>query len=151
MIVTTSCKPSLKFNNVCIFVGAMGIAGAVGAWWATKTFPGIDIKEIGSVFASVSGTLLGFLIAALSILATVLDRTLLQNMRKSGHLEVLMNELHNAGIAFLIVLLLAFGILFSDGDSQKNVAIVAGGAMSAALTLLARAGNKFIMVMMNIR
>ena len=144
MNIVMSCVNYSTMRMAVIYSFIIGIAGVYAAWTAITAFPNIDLKEIGSVSAAISGTLLGFLITAFSILATILGRPLLRNMRKTGHFHILLQELLLAGIAFLIVLILAFFILFTDGEWQKYMTTFCAGSMCFALSLLSSAGNKLI-------
>jgi hypothetical protein len=62
-----------------------------------------DLMAMASTFAAVAGTLLGFVVAALSILASLMDRTLVANLRKTGHFSTLLHELYQVAAAFVIV------------------------------------------------
>ena len=49
------------------------------------------LHSISSVLIGTSGTILGFMIAAISIIAALMDRTLIKNLKKTGHFGILMN------------------------------------------------------------
>jgi hypothetical protein len=81
------------------------VAGAAG--WATSHFSllvGIGIPEIrngAGVIAQLSGTMLGFVLAALAILLTVVNTRLIRNMQRTGHFSVLLRR--------MLICLLSFG------------------------------------------
>ncbi len=46
-----------------------------------------ELHSIAGVIAGVSGTLLGFLITSMALITAIMDRTLIANMRKTGHYQ----------------------------------------------------------------
>lgn len=101
---------------------------------------------IASTFASISATLLGFIIAALSILASLMDRTLLKNMNKTGHFSVLLDELRVAAEFFLLVVVVSLISLFLPSPVLQAGIAVSAGAMSCGVLVLVKAGWKFFRV-----
>lgn len=51
-----------------------------------------QIYSAAGVIAGVSATLLGFLITAVALITALMDRTLIINMRKTGHYRVLVGD-----------------------------------------------------------
>lgn len=64
--------------------------------------------EFIKMLAGIAGTLLGFLIGAVSLLTAVMDRTLIQNMRINGQYGVLVNATFKACLSLLILLTICF-------------------------------------------
>lgn len=52
-----------------------------------------DLRTAAGVIAQVSATLAGFLLAVLSILATIANTKLVRNMQKTGHFRFLLKRL----------------------------------------------------------
>lgn len=125
------------------------LSGGVGiiAWWR-----GADINETlgGQILASftgVSGTLLGFAIAALSILMAIHDSTLLRNLAKTGHRDILFHELFLTASAFLIALLISVFGLFFPPNWKAYALGASAAALVMALMLLLSSGRKFYKVL----
>lgn len=60
-----------------------------------------DLTAIAGTFASVAGTLLGFTIAALSILLAVSEKQLIVNLRKIGHYDAILHDLYFTAAGYL--------------------------------------------------
>lgn len=58
-----------------------------------------------SILASVSSTLLGFIIAAATILISILDKPFIQNLNKTGHLSKVWHQLVHSGTSMLLALI----------------------------------------------
>ncbi|MFZ1535793.1 MAG: hypothetical protein WAT23_00180 [Chromatiaceae bacterium] len=122
--------------SVCVGLAYLGLATRQAA----------ELAGIASTFASIAATLIGFIIAALSILASLMDRTLLKNMNKTGHFDVLLGELRDAAWAFLLVLVLALVSLFLPYPLLQAGISVSAGAMACGVLVLIQAGWKFFRV-----
>ncbi|ENO0459396.1 hypothetical protein ACAK56_003423 [Salmonella enterica] len=70
---------------------------------------------IVTTMAGLAGTLLGFLITAVALLTAVMDRTLLTNMRKTGHYQRLMKGIFQTSGLFLMQIILLVICLFLSG------------------------------------
>lgn len=72
-------------------------AWAVGrALWYWSLLQGLgagDIRTAAGVVAQLSGTMLGFVLAALAVLTTVLDTVLVRNMQRTGHFRLLLRRM----------------------------------------------------------
>ncbi len=75
-----------------------------------------QLYEIAKVLAGVSGTLLGFLITAITLLTAVMDRQLVANMRRTGHYQRLLKETFYTCAFLLILLVNSIFMLFIKGD-----------------------------------
>jgi hypothetical protein len=129
-------------------VASAGIAYL--AWDSLGVQVDLDLKPMLGAFASVSATLLGFLLAALAILRAAEGRTLVANMRKTGHSDTLLNEMFFAAVSCFIVLLTSLAGFFVAGKALIYVyAFVAGSATFMFVELWA-SGRKFYQVMINL-
>ncbi|WP_131176925.1 hypothetical protein [Phytopseudomonas dryadis] len=80
------------FSTVCLAVSmAPGIPGRI-----TDTI---------SVLSSVSATLLGFIIAAATLLISLIDRPFIRNLNKTGHMSQLWRQLVGSGTGMLLALI----------------------------------------------
>ena len=102
---------------------------------------GEQVSNIAGTFAAVSGTLMGFLVAALSILTSLIHRRLIENMRKTGHWDYLLRRIYKAASAFLVVLVLSLMVLFIMGPWKHWLMVTASGLMLLAIWQLVSAGK----------
>ncbi len=123
------------------------VLGGLAVWYFMVDAPADKLRNIAGTFAAVAGTLMGFMIAALSILTAMVNRRLIANLRQTGHYNRLLHELFLASAAYLVTLILALVSLFlSDAWVLQSVAL-ATAAMIAATVLFVFAGHKFTLVM----
>lgn len=119
--------------------------------WVSLNVPGFgDLKPLLGAFASVSATLLGFLLAALAVLRAAEGRTLAENMKKTGHSDVILRAMFFAAGSCFIVLLASLSGFFVTGKVLICVtAFVAGSSTFMFIELLVT-GRKFYQVMINL-
>ncbi|TAN12942.1 MAG: hypothetical protein EPN34_03200 [Burkholderiaceae bacterium] len=98
---------------------------------------------------TVATTLLGFTLAALAIVASITQTTLVQRMHKTGHYDDLLRTLFYAGAVFLAIDMLGFALLFGT-PATTGVMSVALALHAAALVLLIDAARKFRLVLTNL-
>ena len=101
-------------------------------------------------YTSVAGTLLGFLIAAVAILTAVVNRRLIQNMVKTGHYRVLLHEMYGTSVALLASTGAGLIAILAPDTWVVNSMWVCVSTLTFGLLLLASAGRKFYIVMINI-
>lgn len=126
---------------------AIAIGGVYAAW---QLLGGATKSEIGVVlgaFISVSVTLLGFLLAALSILSALVNRRLVMNMQKTGHYQQLTKEMFVTAAAYLVAMVLSLLALFLDGDALRYACAITSGAVLFATLEMISSGLKFYRVM----
>lgn len=122
------------------------IAAGYLAWSGIAEKSAQDLVSIASSFASVSGTLFGFLLAALSILTALSDRLLVANMIKTGHYKKLLHELYMAASFYLAVVIISLAALFVPNESLPWLVIIAASLMVTATLVFASAFKKFYTV-----
>lgn len=126
---------------------AIAVGGAYAAW---RLLDGASKSEMGTLlgaFTSVSVTLLGFLLAALSILSALVNRRLVMNMQKTGHYEELTKDMFVTAAAYLVAMVLSLLALFLDGDALRYAAAATSGAVLFATLEMIASGHKFYRVM----
>lgn len=136
------------------------VAAGLGAWCVldsgASSWCGGDgrtaseIYQVVGQFSSISGVLLGFLIAALSILTTIGDRQLIANLSKTGHLPVLLREMFFASNAFLVTLSLSLMCLFLPLPYAAHLGAFVVGIFAFSTGILVSAGRKFYIVLINL-
>lgn len=78
---------------------------------------GGDAHNVVTLFAQISATMLGFLIAALSILASISGHRLLRQMQRLGHYRVLLRRFFINSTAFAAAMVAALvSIVFRDSN-----------------------------------
>lgn len=102
-----------------------------------------DLKGIAGVLAGVSGTLLGFLITAVALLTSVMDRTLVANMRMTGHYQRLVRETFYACIMLLCMLVASIVSLFLDACSMQVAFAVLAFFSVLSLMYMVESGWRF--------
>ncbi len=105
---------------------------------------------IGSAVASVSATLLGFLAAALAILASIDQTHLVGMMKKSGHYQDLLHTVMWAATAFFLSLVLSM-VIVAGWSHPLWLRDVLLAIMLAALASLVDVGRKFWMTLSHLR
>lgn len=132
------------------------VAGAVIALasWHFGWAPGLPDQSAvlgfaGSV-ASIAATMLGFMLAALAVLASISNTTLVERMKKTGHYDDLLHTIFFGSLLFLAIVLGGFALLFGAPPVRWLLAVMLGLHM-AALVSLADIGRKFYLVLCNLR
>ncbi|QVM94155.1 hypothetical protein JYG36_13565 [Pseudomonas sp. SORT22] len=114
------------------------------------SFQPSDITTLANAIASSSGTILGFLITAIALMASVMDRGLLKNLRATGGYRVLISGSFTCAALFLTLLALSLSLLL-PGASQAHwllLATIFVGVLAAIN--LALSGLGFYRVIMSI-
>lgn len=71
-----------------------------------------QLSQIAQTLASASGTILGFLITAIALMASVMDRSLLANLRATGGYQVLIKRFFVCAALHLCLLTVSIALLF---------------------------------------
>ena len=132
----------------------------IGAWVLTmfitlsKGFvPDVSetvVSSIGGTLASIGSTMLGFLLAALAIIASINHTHLVKMMRTTGHYQDLLKTIFTGCIAFVLIIFAGGVWLFSSKSPPDwSVALVLGLHASAFVSLI-DIGRKFWLVLRNL-
>lgn len=135
------------------FLTAGVLAVAVGVWLnLTGTVPAPSVQDRIAVYgtvAQVCGTLGGFLLAALAIVASISNTALLKAMRESGHYDALLKHMFTGTLLFLsatvVCILVVLGV-------NLPTWVHAGlfGTMASGLVVLSIAGWQFWLTLVNV-
>lgn len=101
------------------------------------------LHAIMNALAGASGTMLGFLITALSIIAALMDRTLIANLKKTGHFDVLVGDSLVACASLMLCLAMSLVALFMSGDHLRWVAAAAFFFIVFGFLCLCQVGIRF--------
>jgi hypothetical protein len=129
-----------------------GIAAAAGAWhWAV--YPTLDAAGavgLGGTVASISTTMLGFMLAALAVLASINHTHLVNMMRTYGHYRDLLITMMIGCLLFMACAILGFAMLFGLPSNAKLVCFLIALHVSALVSLI-DVGRKLWLVLSNLR
>lgn len=114
-----------------------------------RYFSDIEESKISAALgpiAGFTGTLLGFLITAVALLTAVMDRPLVENMRKTGHYQRLISETFATCVGFLVSTLVCIYAMLFDGKALFYLfsEIIFLVVLSCVLTI--EAGRRFLNV-----
>lgn len=118
--------------------------------WGQPLIAGSDRATILATLAQVASTMLGFMLAALAIVASINHTHLVRMMRKSGHYESLLATLFVGSAAFFVCAIACFAVLLGF-PSGRAVAAALIGLHVAAVAALLDTGRKFWLVLTNLR
>lgn len=105
-----------------------------------------DARLTATTMVALSGTLIGFMMASLSMLVSAADRPFLQNLRRSGHFKGLVREILTTVILWLAVIVVALAGHFVVGDYQRYVVAIATALLTLSFIHFLIVGRKFKMV-----
>lgn len=131
----------------------MGTA-ASGACWFWNVYPSFKeeatLSAFGGSVASISSTMLGFLLAALAVLASISHTHLLKVMREQGYYRDLLDTMLIGFLLFLLCAISGFGLLFGIQLTPK-IGFVLVGLHTAAVISLFDIGRKLWLVLRNLK
>ncbi|WP_157659071.1 hypothetical protein [Thauera butanivorans] len=127
---------------------------AITLWVASGqllTFlPESEVRSAVGIGAQISATMLGFLIAAMSILASISGHRLLRNMQRTGHYRVLLRRLFWNASAYGVSMALAVGGVVLKGAWFDWVALLTLSCFIFSTLLLVDIAWRFWLVLSNI-
>lgn len=132
------------------------VLGASAGYWALhwNTYPTFaDVaaaSAFGGTVASISTTMLGFLLAALAVLASISHTHLLGVMREQGHYCDLLDTMLVGFVFFLVCAIEGFSVLFGVSLTPWLGSALVGTLVAAFVSLL-DIGRKLWLVLRNLR
>jgi hypothetical protein len=131
----------------------MGLVASSASWF-WDVYPSFKeeatLSAFGGSVASISSTMLGFLLAALAVLASISHTHLLKVMREQGYYRDLLDTMLIGFLLFLLCAISGFGLLFGMQLSSK-VGMVLIGLHTAAVVSLLDIGRKLWLVLRNLK
>lgn len=132
--------------SLVIAFGGLGFAASA----EVNGLPVSDMRVAAGALAQVAATMLGFIVAALSILTAVVNNRLMRNMQRTGHYRVLLREMFHCALAFGATAVCGLaGILLPEARLGYAL-LVAVFFMSYSACVFVVAGRKFWMVLISI-
>ena len=127
------------------------MAGAAAWWLGVYPMPAVDAAAaLGGTLASVGATMLGFMLAALAVLASINHTHLVNMMRTTGHYHDLLVTLFTGCALFLLCTMSGFLLVFNVTPRPWLMAGIVG-LHASALVSIVDIGRKFWMVLVNLR
>ncbi len=108
------------------------------------------LRDAANIVISPAGTILGFTVTAMSILLTIGNTTLLENLRKNGQLKQLLTDLFIAATFFGMCLMLELPAGFVPQEIAAGLLAAGVGAFVGASIRMIQAGHRFYLVITHI-
>ncbi|HDS1797561.1 TPA: hypothetical protein QEM76_000195 [Pseudomonas putida] len=127
--------------------------GAALVAYSFYRWPGVDTAQLYSasgVIAGVCATLLGFLVTAVAIVTALVDKTLIANMRKTGHYRVLMRDTFLTCAMLLLTLGISCAALVTAASWMNIVGTAIAFLLALSLLYAYESGRRFALVVMTI-
>ena len=128
------------------------VAFVVGSTCYYTDFPDLkpeDLRNTAGVFAQIGSTMLGFMLAALAVVASISGSKLVQVMVKTGHYHDMLQEMFLSSVLFLVCTLMSCTLLLTSFGGETFLAALVGLHV-AALSSLLRVGKMLWLVLMNL-
>lgn len=109
-----------------------------------------ELRSVSSVIAQIGASMLGFILAALSVLTAVANTRLLRNMMRTGHYGVLLQRMYGCIVALGVVTVFALGFLFMPTINNFLAYPLAGLGILSTI-LVSDMLQKFWMVLSHLR
>lgn len=119
-------------------------------WSHIDTYSVDALHNAASAFAGVTATMLGFMIAALSILTAVANQKLLRNMQRTGHYKKLLHELYHASAAYAAGMVASLTSIFLSVPYLSWSMTATIFAVTYSTAMIISVGHKFWVVLANI-
>lgn len=131
--MTISAKGLVFWASSGIAAGL--VAYSAGRWQILAALSSADAKSGASVVAQLSGTMLGFVLAALAILTALGNTTIFSNMQQTGHVAVLLKRMLGSIVAFGVVTVLGTSMLFVPSVDIHWIYVLLGAAVFSIILL----------------
>ena len=130
----------------------IGISAAIAwlLWSHIDTFSDDALHNASSAFAGVTATMLGFMIAALSILTAVANQKLLRNMQRTGHYKKLLHELYHTSAAYAAGMVASLTSIFLSAPYISWSMTLTIFAVTYSTLMIISVGHKFWVVLINL-
>lgn len=143
---------NIRFGLLVAFVSALA------GWQLHGVFPPADTKAldtsslitIAATLAAIGATMMGFLLAALAVLASIAGTRLLRNMQRTGHYHVLLSRLLLSALFFLLLMLASVAAMLLVRSYPPIWTIIISLLLASVVTLI-DASQKFAMVLFSLK
>lgn len=108
-----------------------------------------DSRVAAGIFAQIAATMLGFLIAAISIIASISSNKFIKELKKSGHYDNLLRTLFFCSSAYAVAMITSLGALMTKLCFPWPP-LISLATFSFATLLLIDVGRKLWLVLNNL-
>lgn len=126
---------------------AIGAAVSAIAIYAMEQLRPDAVRTIASALSSIAASMIGFVVAAVAIVWSARDKTLLANMQKTGHYHDLVDELCYSVVLYLISMVVSVAALFLTDAWVFAITAIALGSGIFGTVLFISSGYKFYLVL----
>ena len=131
-----------KMNSALLLSLLIGCGIGFLYWFKLPHMPVAAIPNFMTTLSSVFATLLGFIITAIALLASLLDKPLLKNMQKTGHYKRLMTDAFYTCLVLLVLVLTCWIGLMLQSKHQEIVAAILIGLVVMSMLCLLQTGRR---------
>jgi len=157
MPIFQQAKPLNKIVNIFITFALSFFAGWVAWEYADVYLSDLSSNngpyELAKQIASIAGVILGFVLAAISILTAVMDKTLISNMMKTGHFKSFVKQAFYGCAWMILLIVISLGFMGVDQPYIKPTYVVIMAVMTYTTIQLIITARRFynIIVVMSSR
>ena len=95
-----------------------------------------NLRAVASTVAQIAATIAGFVFAALALLLSLLDRTLLKRMGESGHLHVLILRMTMSMLFSFALCVLGVAFMVVPHIGTTHLYVIAAACAAVAMSVL---------------
>lgn len=140
----------MRYWSSLSFFLALAVAGLVGYYGWIAMLPEQEVRSAVGIAAQIAATMLGFLIAAMSILASISGHRLLRNMQRTGHYRTLLRRLFWNAAAYGIAMVVAIATVVMKGAPFEAGALATLASFTFPTMLLIDIAWRFWLVLSNL-
>lgn len=137
------------WNSLSLLLSAAITILVADKGWMIELQEG-EIRSAIGLGAQIAATMLGFLIAAMSILASISGHRLLRNMQRTGHYRTLLRRLFWNASAYGVAMVVAIGGVVLKGGLFELSALATLACITFATMLLVDIAWRFWLVLSNL-
>lgn len=137
-----SAEPVMLRADVPAFL----ITGAVAFWFRDMVDPPV-MRDVLGIVVQIGGTLMGFVVAAMAILMALPDSRFTANLRRTGHMQKLLNQMFWAAGWALAIIISGVAVMFTSSSALPYCAALVLAVMGATVARLIVVGRRFHLIL----
>ena len=131
-------------RNSLLYIALPSLLGWLTFYHLPET---TDVTQQSSTLASVAATLLGFIIAAVAVIVSVDNQTLIKNLKRYGYYDSLIKDMMLSGFFMSLTTIMAFAVGFLPKPLQVHGITVSIVLTTIAFVAFAEACYKLWLIM----